>query len=251
MHLLICNDDGIHAAGITVLAIALRNAGHQVTVSAPDRERSCSGHALTMHEALFAHAVDMAPGINAWAVSGTPADCAKLGISELAQGPVDLVVSGINHGPNLGSDTLYSGTAAAAREAMFMGYPALAVSLGGPGETGFDACARITVAVVDRMQKQGLNGKIMYNLNVPALPEDKILGIRRAKMGMKRYTGGYEKLTSPFGKTHYWLSSWPDKTVTDEPDSDVALLRAGYATLTPLGWSMMDEETYNQMNDME
>ncbi len=240
MHILLSNDDGIHAAGLRALAEACVSAGHRVTICAPDRERSASGHALTMRDPLYAERVDY-DGIDAWAISGTPVDCVRLGLLSLAQGPVDLVASGINHGPNLGTDTLYSGTVAAAMEALVLDHAALAVSLCSKHKMEhMESAARWACRVIAGMAARGLDRTHLYNLNVPALPFDEVKGVRMARLSRKRYTNGYEKLTSPYGRDHYWLDSWPEE-VGEEPGSDEALTRAGYATLTPLTWSLMDE----------
>lgn len=240
MHILLSNDDGIHAAGLRALAEACRSAGHRVTVCAPDRERSASGHALTMRDPLYAARVDY-DDIDAWAISGTPVDCVRLGLLNLAEGPIDLVVSGINHGPNLGTDTLYSGTVAAAMEALVLDHAALAVSLCSKRKMEYVAdAARWACRVIADMESRGLDRAHLYNLNVPALPFDEVKGVRPAQLSRKRYVNGYEKLTSPFGRDHYWLNSWPEET-EEVPGSDEALVRAGYAALTPLTWSLMDE----------
>ena len=125
MHILISNDDGIQACGIQQLAKALVEGGHKVTVSAPDRERSASGHALTMREPLYAERVQdgYGEGIDAWAVSGTPVDCVRIGLLKLSTARIDMVITGINHGPSMGSDTIYSGTVAAAMEAVLTTQP--------------------------------------------------------------------------------------------------------------------------------
>ncbi len=248
MHILISNDDGISAGGIRALAHALHRAGHKVTVSAPDRERSASGHALTMLDPLYAERVSgFDEGVSAWAVSGTPVDCVRLGLLSLAEGEVDLVVSGINHGANLGSDTIYSGTVAAAMEALILGYPSLAVSLGSRGRLEFlEGAAALTCRVVSYLEKKGPDAKLLYNLNVPALPEDEIKGLRAAGLHHKKYVGGYERLTSPYGRDHYWLNSFSQDR-EDEPGSDAQLLREGWATLTPLSWSLMERDALDRL----
>ena len=242
MHILISNDDGIHAAGIRAVAEGFAANGHVVTVSAPDRERSASGHALTMRDPLYAQRVTgYSQGIDAWAVTGTPVDCVRIGLTTLASTPVDLVVSGINHGPNMGSDTIYSGTVAAAMEAVLLGYPALAVSVCTKGDLkAMPVAVKWACRVADQMKEFGLDAKRVYNLNVPALPDAQIKGLRIATLGHRCYENGYEKRTSPIGREHYWLSSRLEE-IDQSPGCDQMLTRSGYVTLTPLTWSMMDQ----------
>jgi len=134
MKLLISNDDGIFALGIRALANELATAGHEVTVVCPDRERSATGHGLTLHQPIRAEKVESMfhPSVKAWACSGTPSDCVKLALWALLESPPDLVLSGINHGSNLGTDVLYSGTVAAAMEGVTLGVPSVAISFAGP-----------------------------------------------------------------------------------------------------------------------
>ncbi|MEG0146735.1 MAG: 5'/3'-nucleotidase SurE [Clostridia bacterium] len=236
MHIVLSNDDGIQARGIHALAQALAARGHRVTVSAPDRERSCSGHALSLREPLYAREAAGWAGFAAYEVSGTPADCAKLGIENLAGAPVDLMVAGINHGSNLGSDTLYSGTVSAAMEAALMGYPALAVSLASDECVDFSVAAEIAADVVEWMRTRALGGRVL-NLNVPPLAREKILGIRAAPLALRRYLGGYEKRQAPIGRTYYLINSHLEAQLI-EPGTDAALVEAGYCTLTPLDWRL-------------
>lgn len=243
MHILICNDDGILAPGIRALALAFHGAGHRVTVSAPDRERSCASHALSMQEPLYAKkCTDWPRGVSAYQVSGTPADACKLGLECLAGERVDLVASGINQGGNTGSDTLYSGTVAAAMEAALTGVKALAVSLDSDQSQDFSAAARWAVRVGEDMLAGRLPACPVYNLNVPPLPFEQIRGLKAAPLALKRYVGGYERRISPFGREYYWLRTQLDRD-TVGPDTDAALVRQGWAALTPLNWTLSDQDT--------
>lgn len=241
MHVLVCNDDGAFAPGLRALAMAFHQAGHRVTLSAPDRERSCASHALSMAEPLYVkQCQDWPQGIAAYAVSGTPADACKLGLECLAGDPVDLVVSGINRGANSGTDTLYSGTVAAAMEAALSGVPALAVSLHSDHSLDFSASARWALWVGEAMMEGQLPRCPVYNLNVPPLPYDEIKGLRAAPLACKRYVGGYERRISPLGREYYWLNTRLDGQSVGQ-DTDAALVRQGWAVLTPLGWSLADQ----------
>ena len=247
MHILICNDDGVAAPGIRALALAFHQAGHRVTVSAPDRERSCAGHALTMHEPLYASKCQGWPeGVTAYQVSGTPADACKLGLDCLAGDKVDLVASGINQGGNAGSDTLYSGTVAAAMEAALNGVKALAVSLHSLRSGDFSAAARLAVMVGEQMLMGALPPCAAYNLNVPPLPFAEIKGLRAAPLSLKRYVGGYDRRVSPFGREYYWLRTRLDQEGVGL-DTDTALIHEGWATLTPLRWALSDDKALEQL----
>lgn len=247
MHILICNDDGVAAPGIRALALAFHQAGYRVTVSAPDRERSCASHALTMHEPLYARKCQGWPqGVTAYEVSGTPADACKLGLERLAGERVDLVASGINQGGNAGSDTLYSGTVAAAMEAALNGVKALAVSLHSGRSEDFSAAARWAVMVGEKLLCGGLPDCAAYNLNVPPLPFEQIKGLRAAPLSLKRYVGGYDRRVSPFGREYYWLRTQLYQEGVG-PDTDTALIHQGWATLTPLRWALSDDEALGQL----
>lgn len=247
MHILISNDDGIHARGIRVLSEALLRDGNKVTVAAPDRERSASGHALTMRDPLYAERVgDYPAGIDAWSVTGTPVDCTRIGLTALADAPVDLVISGINHGPNVGSDTIYSGTVAAAMEAVLLGCPAMAVSTGAHDISHLDTAALWTCRIARWLASRGLDKNCVINVNVPSLPLDEIKGIRKARLARRNYDSSYTRMVSPYGREHYWLASWVDQEQKDE-GSDWALVDEGYVTVTPLSWSLMDERAFDQI----
>lgn len=249
MHVLMTNDDSIRAPGIRALARAFGDAGYRVTVCAPDRERSACSHSLTMQEPLYVEPCpDWESGIRAYALSGTPADCVQFGLSCLSEEPVDLVVSGINHGANLGSDTLYSGTVAAAMEGAFHGKKALAVSLVGHLSSDFSGACNWALKVADWILTGRISPAIVYNLNLPPLPLREIRGLKAAPLCMVRYTGGYEKRVSPFGREHYWLRS----TLVPEcvaPGTDLWLTREGWATLTPLGWALADPAALARLDD--
>ena len=166
MHILLVNDDGIHSPGLRTLAEALKGAGHQVTVVAPDRERSAVGHGITTRDPLFVQDFDW-DGIPAHSCSGTPADCTQLGLKALVKSPVDLVVSGPNRGVNLAGDLLYSGTVAAALEGAKMGYKSIALSA--PVEADRETLVRVFLAILVQLDLKH-DVRQTLNINVPALP---------------------------------------------------------------------------------
>lgn len=229
MRILVTNDDGIAAPGIRALADALHELG-EVTVVAPDRERSAVGHSLTLHSPL--RVFELREGW--YAVDGTPTDCVNMGIHSLLSHPPDLVVSGINHGANLGDDVTYSGTVAAAMEGNLMGLPALAVSLAAYGQTGyFTDAAQVAVQVVREMMRQGLPADTFLNLNVPDLPHGKIKPVLITRQGKRSFVGKIVDKTDPRGRKYYWIGS-EEPNFHDDAGTDFHALGNGHASLTPL-----------------
>lgn len=229
MQIMVTNDDGIGAPGIKALAEALTELG-QVTVVAPDRERSAAGHSLTLHSPL--RVFELRPGW--YAVDGTPTDCVNMGIHSLLATPPDLVVSGINHGGNMGDDITYSGTVAAAMEANLMGIPALAVSLATFGPTDyFPDAAGVTVQVAREMVRQGLPADTFLNLNIPNLPFDKIRPVQITRQGKRSFVGKIVDKTDPRGRKYYWIGS-EEPNFSDEEGTDFNAVGSGYPSLTPL-----------------
>jgi 5'-nucleotidase len=242
LRILISNDDGVFADGIQALAAAAAAAGHRVTVVCPDQERSATGHGLTIQSPLRAERADQlfAAGVTAWACSGTPSDCVKLALFRLLEEPPQLVLSGINHGPNLGTDVLYSGTVSAAMEATIEGLPALAVSCADFQWRHFEPAAGLALEVAVRMLETGWPEGLLLNLNVPPLPAEAIAPVRWCRTAVRRYADQFDRRVDPRGRTYYWLAGEVvndrDAAVTG-PDSwptDVAWVEAGGASLTPL-----------------
>lgn len=229
MRILVTNDDGIGAPGIKALAEALTGLG-QVTVVAPDRERSAAGHSLTLHSPL--RVFELRPGW--YAVDGTPTDCVNMGIHSLLETPPDLVVSGINHGGNMGDDITYSGTVAAAMEANLMGIPSLAVSLATYGPTEhFPDAARVTVQVVREMVRQGLPADTFLNLNIPNLPFEQIKPVQITRQGKRSFVGKIVDKTDPRGRKYYWIGS-EEPSFLDDEGTDFNAVGNAHASLTPL-----------------
>lgn len=229
MKILVTNDDGIGAPGIKALAEALTELG-EVTVVAPDRERSAAGHSLTLHSPL--RVFELREG---WfAVDGTPTDCVNMGIHSLLDAPPDLVVSGINHGGNMGDDITYSGTVAAAMEANLMGIPALAVSLAtyGPSEHFPDA-AKVAVQVARMLIRQGLPADTFLNLNVPNLPFAEIKAPLITRQGKRSFVGKIVDKTDPRGRKYYWIGS-EEPSFLDDEGTDFNAVGKGHSSLTPL-----------------
>jgi 5'/3'-nucleotidase len=221
--LLVTNDDGIHAAGLAALAGAVEGLG-DVYVLAPEREQSACGHALTLHRPLRVEAV----GERRFAVNGTPSDCVNLGVlGFLAERPV-LVLSGINHGSNLGDDVTYSGTVSAAMEGTLLGVPSIAVSLASPGD--FGEAARVARLVAMRVLVSGLPDKTLLNVNVPTGPPR---GIRITRLGHRVYEGKIVEQADPRGRPHYWIGTGPPQWGLLE-GTDMGAVHDGFVAVTPL-----------------
>ncbi|MGF1515323.1 MAG: 5'/3'-nucleotidase SurE [Elainellaceae cyanobacterium] len=255
MKLLISNDDGVFAAGIRTLANTLAAAGHEITVVCPDRERSATGHGLTLHDPIRAEQVDAIfdGAITAWACSGTPSDCVKLALGALLKTPPDLVLSGINHGPNLGTDVLYSGTVSAAMEGVIEGIPSIALSLASFSAQEFQPAANIARSLIEALDYAALPKTTLLNVNIPAVEESATKGIMLTRQGIRRYVDLFEKRVDPRGKTYYWLAGEVLEEIDDVDDhsfcgglseelldieTDVQAIRRNYITVTPLHYNM-------------
>lgn len=240
MRILIGNDDGIYSPGVLCLANTLAQAGHNITVVCPDRERSATGHALTLHKPLRVEAVG-APfddRIDAWASSGTPSDCIKLGLDELSKEPPDWVVSGINRGANLGCDVLYSGTVSAAMEGLLAGINSLAVSLTSFSADNFQPAANFVRDWLDKTKNRPFPvHPTLINVNVPPLPDEEICGVVLAPLGIRHYSETFEKRVDPRGKIYYWIAGEAIDTHA-APDTDIAAIQDNYITVTPLHFNL-------------
>ncbi|MBD2464269.1 5'/3'-nucleotidase SurE [Oscillatoria sp. FACHB-1407] len=250
MNLLISNDDGIFALGIRTLANTLAEAGHQVTVVCPDRERSATGHGLTLHDPIRAERVESAfhSSIHAWACSGTPSDCVKLALGALLESPPDLVLSGINHGSNLGTDVLYSGTVSAAMEGVIEGIPGIAFSLTSFSSRTFQPAAEFARSLVQQIEKAPLPQLMLLNVNIPAVSSEQIAGVMVTRQGVRRYFDMFEKRIDPRGKTYYWLAGEVLEDV-DESDPDVLSPFGATASRVDLEWissTMTDVQAIRQ-----
>ena len=236
MHILLVNDDGVFAPGIHALAEVFSRAGHRVSVCAPDRERSAASHSATFTP-IHAAAVDFPFAARAWAVDGTPCDCASLGLFLAKEdAPVDMVVSGVNRGMNLGGACVYSGTVGAALEAAMCGAQALAVSLCiDPGKKGadeiYEPAARLALRVAEWMPGRPLPLGVMYNLNVPTLPYEAIRGVVPATLAPVFLD---VPLYEPTGDGGWRYRGEPRPF--ENPNYDTSRIEQGYATLTKLTW---------------
>ena len=240
--LLLTNDDGIFARGVAALEEALAELG-EVYVVAPDREQNAVGHALTLHRPLRVERLSD----RRVAVNGTPSDCVNLGILGLLPHVPHLVVSGINHGSNLGDDVTYSGTVSAAMEGTLLGVPSVAVSLVDPERGNFDEAARIARLIAARVLREGLPSKTLLNVNVPS---GVVKGIRFTRLGHRVYKEKVAEEVDPRGRTYYWIGAGPP-VWEDRDATDVAAIRDGYASVTPLHLDLTHHEALQRMSAWE
>ncbi|WP_456370195.1 5'/3'-nucleotidase SurE [Thermodesulfatator atlanticus] len=231
MRILLTNDDGIFAEGLCALHDALCGE-HQVIIVAPEAERSAVGHAITIADPLRVRKIKRNNIFFGYAVSGTPADCVKLALYEIVNGKVDLVLSGINRGANVGINVLYSGTVSAATEGAILGYPSIAVSLNEYLEPDYCFAAYFTSCLIEFLAKNGFPKNICLNVNIPAIPAHQIKGIKCVRQSTKPLIEKFEKRIDPHGNIYYWQCS--EKFIEEDPDTDVVALKEGFITITPL-----------------
>jgi 5'-nucleotidase len=239
MKLLITNDDGVHADGIFALKNALARE-HEITVVAPERQRSATGHAITLHKALRLMPVPLRDGWPAFSSNGTPSDCATLGVLESMGGDVDMGVSGINHGPNLGWDVHYSGTVSAAIEATVIGKQSFAISVATfDAEVHWGTAANFAARLVPWLKAHPLPANTILNVNVPNLPETEIHGVTVTTQGARQYVDRIEKRTDPLGRPYFWLGgSLAEEALGAEAGTDVRAVADGYISVTPIHLDM-------------
>ncbi len=248
MRILVTNDDGVYAPGIRALAIAL-SAEHEVLVAAPDTERSGQAHAFTIHTPLRAREITLR-GLTkgkVFAINGTPVDCVKLGACNLSEALPDAVVSGINAGPNLGSDVLYSGTASAALEGGILGIPSLAVSLASYDNKYYETAAAYAVRMLRYLVENPLPETCVLNVNVPDVPLDEVKGVKACPLSRRMYNNTYVECEDPRGGRYYWLPSDMYDYPPNSVDSDEKWIGEGYATATPITYMITAERALADM----
>jgi 5'-nucleotidase len=253
MHLLVTNDDGISAPGLLKLAEELRKFC-QVTVLAPDRNWSASGHVKTMHRPLRVKEVLLDDGTIAFTSDGAPSDCVALAMLGFIEEEIDLVVSGINPNANLGHDVTYSGTVTAAMEASIWGIPGVAVSLDSPdnhlGDLDYGPAARVAVSVVEKVIKNKLGNKTVLNVNVPYLADEQIKGYHITRQGLRVYRDRLDRRLDPRGQAYYWIGGDTPTGVREE-GTDIGSLANGYVSITPLQLDLTAVEMLKPLMDWE
>lgn len=239
--LLLSNDDGVHAPGLKALYDALTKHAN-LRVVAPDRDRSGASNSLTLSRPLAMTALDS----GFYSVDGTPADCVYLGVNGVWDEKPDLVISGINHGGNLGDDVLYSGTVAAAMEGRNLGMSAIAMSL--CGQTHFATAGHLAASLVGAVDQLSLPPRTLLNVNVPDVPWDEVKGVKVTRLG---YRGPAEQplaVKDPRGRTRYWIAPVA-ANADDGDDTDFAAVEAGFVSITPLQTDLTRHQALNDVRD--
>lgn len=255
MKILLTNDDGIQAEGLAALRRELAGLG-SVTVVAPDRPRSACGHSITLHKPLRVHAHRFPDGESGTSTTGTPSDCVTLALLDLLKDdPPDLVISGINHGPNLGWDLTYSGTVSAAMEAAIMGYQAFAISVAWrlePVHTqedqpaqqiDFGPAARFSAFLARQLAERPLPPHTLLNVNVPKVPP---AGVEVTRQGVRRYPGKLDRRLDPNRRPYYWLGGdQPEDRL--EPGTDVHAIAHHRISVTPIQLDLTDHRLLSEL----
>ncbi|WP_440054081.1 5'/3'-nucleotidase SurE [Pseudoalteromonas sp. T1lg65] len=242
MRILLSNDDGVHAKGILVLYHALSTVA-DVTVIAPDRNCSGASNSLTLLNPL--RATELENGFIS--VNGTPTDCVHLGVNQLMDKAPDLVIAGINNGANLGDDTLYSGTVAAATEGRHLGLPAIAVSLCSKKEAYYETAAEVVVELVRKLASHPLPKDQIININVPDIPKHELKGIKVTRLGARHKAETMTKQIDPWGRDVYWYGNLGSESDAGE-GTDFHAINHGYASVTPLKIDMTAHESLDAMS---
>lgn len=251
MRILVTNDDGIMSPGISVLSKYLKEITDEIIVVAPDVERSATGHAITIRTPLWVKEVSVNDEFLGYAVNGTPADCVKLALQALKkEEEIDLVISGINKGPNLGTDILYSGTVSGALEGALMGKPSIAISSANSENPNFESAARFVVEFLKVFDVKELPEFTALNVNVPARSYEEIKGWKVTKQSRRRYNDYFEARKDPFGNTYYWMLG---EIIEDDPDenSDYMVVKNGYVSITPISVFLTNYDLYEKLKEEE
>ena len=242
MHILLSNDDGYLAAGLSILAKYLANHA-TISVVAPDKNRSAASNSLTLEMPLRAQQSD-----NGFIrVDGTPTDCVHLAITGLLENEPDMVFAGINHGSNLGDDVIYSGTVAAATEGRFLGLPAVAISLASNDPKHFETAAQVAVVLLKKIVHNPLPEDTVLNVNVPDIPFSAIQGYQATRLGQRHRAEPVIKSSDPRGRDIYWVGP-PGKEQDAGEGTDFYAIKNNYVSITPL---QLDLTRYEKMNDIK
>ncbi|MCJ7702183.1 MAG: 5'/3'-nucleotidase SurE [Anaerolineales bacterium] len=253
IHILVTNDDGVTAPGLLALAQEMRNLG-DVTILAPDRNWSASGHAKTMHRPLRVKEVILPDGTSAYSSDGTPSDCVGLALLGFIERKIDLVVSGINPNANLGHDVTYSGTVTAAMEAIIGGVPGIAVSVDSPenhvGWLDYGPSARAALKVAASLYDRGFPADTVINVNVPYLKDNQIKGILTTRQGLRIYRDQLVRREDPRKRPYYWIGGEVPTGILEE-GTDFWAINTGYISVTPLKLDLTAYEMFPAMDSWD
>jgi len=250
VHILLTNDDGIYAPGLSAMYTELIKLG-SVEVAAPAANQSGVGHSITYLEPLIVQEVFHGEQHYGWEVAGSPADCVKLAMLELCQSPPDLIVSGINGGANAGINVLYSGTVAAAIEGAFFGVMSVAVSLAMNEHPNFERAAKQAALLIQQLLERHSGPAQLWNINFPETTPQGPIGVKVLPMGVHRYGEYMEKRLDPRGRTYYWSGTDRQLSLPCPLDTDVQGMVDGYVTMTPLQFDMTQRQQLDQFRGFE
>ncbi len=249
MKILLTNDDGYNAPGILTLYETLK-PHHEVILIAPDREKSAVGHGITLNDPIRIDKINLNAGDEVYAISGTPADCIKLGLFELCTTPPDLVISGINPGSNTGLNINYSGTVAAAREAAFNGILSMAVSILKTKNTiDFQGMSKFVVKLINNIHDYRLPSGTFLNINAPSIPIDEVKGIKITRQASNNISKHFDKRTDPKNRSYYWYGKIDQ--VNGETDTDVKALSQNYISITPVQCDITDYKAMAALESLQ
>lgn len=250
MNILITNDDGINADGILELAKSMKSIAN-IYIVAPDSQRSATGHAITIHNPIMVKEVFVDDEIKSYAISGTPADCVKIGIEALfSDVDFDLVLSGINNGPNLGTDVIYSGTVSAAIEGLVQNKPSIAISYDkfNVSKNTYKEATKYVVDIVNKLKENmDIFNDCILNINIPSTD---IKGIRITTLGERKYENTLEERTSPHGNKYFWIGG-KVKDLEQDESSDIISVEEGYISITPINIDMTNLNKVKILKDMK
>jgi 5'-nucleotidase len=251
MHILLCNDDGLQADGLQLLRSELRKAcpDFRITTVAPDREQSAASHALTLTDPLRVEE----HGEDQFAVSGTPTDCVLIALHGLLREcRPDVVISGINHGPNMGEDVHYSGTVAGAFEGRVLGLPGIAISLASRQRPfDFSGARQFVAEVLPSWLNEGFDRGTLLNVNIPSLPTEEIAGIRFCPLGSREYHDVVVRKEDPRGRAYYWIGGGDSLTISRDENTDFVLSAQGFVTVTPLHVDITDYKRLVELKGLQ
>ena len=246
--ILIVNDDGIFSEGIKALWEAMNELG-DTFIAAPSREKSAASHSITLNHPIRVKLIERANGFQGWAISGTPVDCTKLAIRSLMSDKPDLLVSGINHGANLGTNIVYSGTVSAAMEGSILGIPSIAFSLASRKTHYFLAAKEIAKKVATRVMNTGLPNGTLLNVNIPNCDVENIQGIKITKQGNQFFKDQFDERISPRNQKYYWIKG----EMVDEHTStysDSLAIKENYASITPIHYKLTNDSIMDDLKDL-
>jgi len=237
MNILLTNDDGYSAPGLQTLYHTLRSqTNHEVSIVAPEGQRSATGHSITLFQPLFVTEHNLGGAQKGYAISGTPSDCVKLAIQGGLVSKPDLIISGINQGPNLGTDVFYSGTVSAAMEGVLLGIPSVAVSLASYEFTNFEPAATYLAEHLDFFIQH--NQEVLMNINIPGKPLAAWCGVKVTRLGKAVYENVFEQRVDPHGRTYYWQCG--NLTQDLELDTDLRAIQEDFISVTPMHSDLTD-----------